>query len=66
MSAHHACLRQALIGIRTALSMLIYTPENTEWLTKVNTNHHAGGVMDHLDSLIESLESEKTTETEAH
>lgn len=58
MSAHHACLRQSLIGIRTALSMLIYTPENTGWLTKVDTNHHAGGVMDHLASLIDSLDPE--------
>ena len=58
MSTHHACLRQSLIGIRTALSMLIYTPENTGWLHSLDTNHHAGGVMDHLASLIDSLDPE--------
>jgi hypothetical protein len=58
MSAHHDALRQSLIGIRTALSMLIYTPENTGWLSRVDTNHHAGGVMDHLASLIDSLAPE--------
>ncbi len=58
MSAHHACLRQSLVGIRTALSMLIYTPENTGWLSSLDTNHHAGGVMDHLESLIDSLTPE--------
>jgi hypothetical protein len=58
MSAHHACLRESLTGIRTALSMLIYTPENTEWLSRVDMNHHAGGVMDHLQELINSLTPE--------
>lgn len=58
MSAHHACLRQSLIGIRTALSMLIYTPENTEWLARGGRNHDAGGVMDHLQELIDSLTPE--------
>ena len=58
MSAHHACLRESLTGIRTALSMLIYTPENTGWLSRVDSNHHAGGVMDHLASLIDSLAPE--------
>lgn len=61
-SAHHACLRQSLIGIRTALGMLLYTPENTGWFASGSPgdgpNHHAGGVMDHLASLIDSLAPE--------
>lgn len=58
LSNHHARLRESLTGIRTALSMLIYTPENTEWLLRPGMNHDVEGVMDHLQELIDSLTPE--------
>lgn len=56
--SHARALRQALIGMRTTFSLLMYTPENAKFMRKQNTNHDAGGVMDHLASLIDSLEQE--------
>lgn len=62
--AHNASLMRALIGIRTAFSMLIYTPDNAELLRSYDNNHHAGGVMDHLASLIDNLDTLNTTNKE--
>jgi len=56
--SHARALRQALIGMRTTFSLLMYTPENAKFMLKSGTNHDAGGVMDHLASLIDSLEQE--------
>jgi hypothetical protein len=55
---HHEALRQSLIGIRTALSMLLYVPENAGIMRNGTFNHNAGGVMDHMASLIDALAPE--------
>ena len=58
MSEYHNSLRQSLIGIRTALSMLLYVPENAGMLRTSTFNHDAGGVMDYMASLIDALAPE--------
>lgn len=61
MSAHHRynpSLLRALIEIRSVFATLIYNPDNAELMRKTNSNHHAGGVMDHLESIIDSLTPE--------
>lgn len=61
MSAHHRynpSLLRALIEIRSVFATLIYTPDNAELLRSYDNNHHAGGVMDHLAALIDSLAPE--------
>lgn len=66
--AHRAHMLTCLTGARAMLSHLFYaqaTHEHSAWMRSYDNNHHAGGVMDHLASLIESLEPEQTTEAEA-
>lgn len=69
IEAHRTHMLTCLAGARAMLSHLFYaqaTHEHSAWMRGYDNNHHAGGVMDHLASLIESLESEETTETEAN
>ena len=61
IEAHRAHMLTCLTGARAMLSHLLYaqaTPEHSAWLRSFDNNHHAGGVMDHLESLIDSLTPE--------
>jgi|694.fasta_scaffold91828_2 hypothetical protein len=58
MSHYQDALYQSLIGIRTALSMLLYVPENAGIMRNGTFSHDAGGVMDHMASLIDALAPE--------
>lgn len=54
-------LAAALTGIRSAIGLLIYTPENAKFhATTTYANHHAGGIMDHLAEYIAALKGEFT------
>lgn len=58
---HRSHMLACLTGARAMLSHLFYaqaTPEHSAWMRSMNNNHDAGGVMDHLASLIESLTPE--------
>ena len=58
-------LAEALTGIRSAISLMIYTPENAKFhATTTYANHNAGGIMDHLAEYIKTLKGETTVETE--
>lgn len=62
--AHNASLMRALIEIRGVFATLIYTPDNAELMRMTDSNHHAGGVMDHLASLIDNLNTFNTINKE--
>lgn len=58
-------LAAALTGIRSAIGLLIYTPENAKFhATTTYANHNAGGIMDHLAEYIDTLKGETTEKTD--
>jgi hypothetical protein len=58
-------LAAALTGIRSAIGLLIYTPENAKFhATTTYANHNAGGIMDHLAEYIDSLTGKATDKKE--
>lgn len=61
---YNASLLRALIEIRGVFATLIYTPDNAELMRMTDNNHHAGGVMDHLASLIDNLDTFNTINKE--
>lgn len=58
-------LAAALTGIRSAIGLMIYTPENAKFHVETTyASHNAGGIMDHLSEYIDTLKGETAEKTD--